>query len=336
MDVIVCTQPGDLELERRPAPVRGEGEVLVRIRRVGVCGTDMHIFTGNQPYLSYPRVMGHELAGEVVEAPPESALEPGDPVYVIPYIACGQCVACRKTKPNCCTRIRVLGVHADGGLAELLSVPQAYVKKAEGITLEQAAMVEFLAIGAHAVRRGAVAAEQRVLVVGAGPIGIGVALFSKLKGASVTVLDGRADRLAFCSDRIGVDAAVALSDTSAAELERLSGGDFFDVVFDCTGNPRAMEAGFGYVAHGGTYVLVSIVAANISFSDPEFHKREMTLMGSRNATAEDFATVVDAMRAGLVPTGALHTHSVSLADLPEAFPGWLDPSAGVIKAIVSC
>jgi 2-desacetyl-2-hydroxyethyl bacteriochlorophyllide A dehydrogenase len=336
MDVVTCPQPGSLALEQRDRPVRADGEVLVRIRRVGVCGTDMHIFTGNQPYLSYPRVMGHELAGEVEEAPAESGLAPGDPVYIIPYIACGDCVACRQAKPNCCTRIRVLGVHTDGGLAEFLSVPQAYVKKAEGITLEQAAMVEFLAIGAHAVRRGSVAAGQKVLVVGAGPIGIGVALFSKLRGAEVTVLDGRADRLAFCAERIGVDATVALGDASAAELERLSGGDFFDVVFDATGNPKAMEAGFGYVAHGGTYVLVSIVAADISFSDPEFHKREMTLMGSRNATAEDFATVVEAMRGGLVPTDALHTHSASLAELPVAFPGWLDPSAGVIKAIVAC
>ena len=336
MNVVVCNQPGDLELERRAAPIRGEGEVLVRIRRVGVCGTDMHIFTGNQPYLSYPRVMGHELAGEVEEAPPESGLLPGDPVYIVPYIACGHCVACRRAKPNCCTNIRVLGVHADGGLAEYLSVPQAYVKKADGITLEQAAMVEFLAIGAHAVRRAAVAVEQKVLVVGAGPIGIGVALFSKLRGAGVTVLDGRADRLAFCADRIGVESTVALSETSGAELGQLTAGDFFDVVFDATGNPRAMEAGFAYVAHGGTYVLVSIVAADISFSDPEFHKREMTLMGSRNATAEDFAAVVDAMRGGLVPTDALHTHSSTLAELPEAFPGWLEPSAGVIKAIVSC
>ena len=336
MNVVVCAHPGELELESRERPVPAAGEVLVRIRRVGVCGTDMHIFTGNQPYLSYPRVMGHELAGEVEQAPPESGLAPGDPVYIIPYIACGECVACRKAKPNCCTRIRVLGVHSDGGLAEYLSVPQAYVKKAEGITLEQAAMVEFLAIGAHAVRRAAVAAEQKVLVVGAGPIGIGVALFSKLRGASVTVLDGRADRLAFCADRIGVASTVILSDTTSDELERLSGGDFFDVVFDATGNPRAMEGGFAYVAHGGTYVLVSIVAADIRFSDPEFHKREMTLMGSRNATAEDFATVVEAMRAGLVPTQALHTHGSSLAELPEAFPGWLDPAAGVIKAIVSC
>jgi 2-desacetyl-2-hydroxyethyl bacteriochlorophyllide A dehydrogenase len=336
MDVVVCIEPGDLKLERRPRPIRAEGEALVRIRKIGVCGTDMHIFTGNQPYLSYPRVMGHELAGEVEEAPAASGLEPGDPVYIIPYIACGSCIACRKAKPNCCTNIGVLGVHRDGGLGEYLSVPQAYVKKANGITLDQAAMVEFLAIGAHAVRRAGVAEGQKVLVVGAGPIGIGVALFSKLRGASVTALDGRADRLAFCADTIGVDSTVILSGSGSEELAQLTDGEFFDVVFDATGNPKAMEAGFAYVAHGGTYVLVSIVSADIRFSDPEFHKREMTLMGSRNATAEDFEIVVQAMRDGLIPTGALHTHSAALADLPATFPTWLEPSAGVIKAIVSC
>lgn len=336
MDVVVCTEPGELKLDARPKPVPAEDEVLVRIRRIGVCGTDMHIFTGNQPYLSYPRVMGHELAGEVEQAPPGSGLAPGDPVYIVPYLACGTCIACRKGKPNCCTDIRVLGVHRDGGLAEYLCVPQAYVKKADGISLEEAAMVEFLAIGAHAVRRAAVEAGQRVLVVGAGPIGIGVALFSKLRGAAVTALDGRADRLAFCAERIGVDSTVVLGEANRDELARLTDGEFFDVVFDATGNPKAMEAGFAYVAHGGTYVLVSIVAAEIRFSDPEFHKREMTLMGSRNATAEDFATVVAAMRAGLVPTQALHTHSAPLAELPRVFPEWLESSQGVIKAIVSC
>jgi len=335
MDVVVCSEPRALKLEQRPKPVRGEGEVLVRIRRIGVCGTDMHIFTGDQPYLSYPRVMGHELAGEVEEAPEGSGLGPGDPVYIIPYIACGSCVACRKGKPNCCTKIGVLGVHRDGGLAQYLSVPQNYVKKADGITLDQAAMAEFLAIGAHAVRRANVERGQKILVVGAGPIGIAVALFSKLRGARVTALDGRADRLEFCRDTVGVEAIVSLGDSTRDELERLTDGEFFDVVFDATGSPKAMEAGFAYVAHGGTYVLVSIVSADIRFSDPEFHKREMTLMGSRNATAEDFETVVQAMRDGLVPTAALHTHDAPLADLPKTFPVWLEPSAGVIKAIVA-
>ena len=336
MNVLICDKPGSLQLTQRPVPARPEAEVLVRIRRVGVCGTDMHIFTGDQPYLSYPRVMGHELAGEVGEAPAGSGLSRGDPVYIIPYISCGSCIACRNGKPNCCTRIRVLGVHSDGGLADYLSVPVEYVKKAEGITLDQAAMVEFLAIGAHAVRRAKVYAGQRVLVVGAGPIGIAVALFSKIEGAKVTALDSRTDRLAFCASTIGVDATVEVTSCVGEELERLTDGEFFDIVFDATGNPRAMEAGFGYVAHGGTYVLVSIVSSDISFSDPEFHKREMTLMGSRNATAEDFERVVRAMRDGLVPTAALHTHSATLADLPEVFSSWMDPSSGVVKAIVSC
>ncbi|MEO6360635.1 MAG: zinc-binding alcohol dehydrogenase family protein, partial [Sphingomicrobium sp.] len=336
MDVVVCAKPGELTLEQRPKPERGEGEVLVRIRRIGVCGTDMHIYCGNQPFLTYPRVMGHELSGEVEEAPPGSALTPGDPVYIIPYIACGSCVACRKGKENCCCNIGVLGVHRDGGLAEYLNVPERFVKKAQGITLDQAAMIEFLAIGAHAVRRGSPSKGDKVLVVGAGPIGIAVALFAKLRGADVTAIDGREDRLAFCRDKIGVDATFAVGPTTREELSLRTGGDFFDLVFDATGNPKAMEAGFAYVAHGGTYVLVSIVPADITFSDPEFHKRETTLMGSRNATAEDFELVAQAMRDGLVPTDALHTHSAALADLPEAFPGWIEPSAGVIKAIVAC
>lgn len=336
MDVVVCAEPGELKVEQRPKPERGEGEVLVRIRRIGVCGTDMHIYCGNQPFLSYPRVMGHELSGEVEEAPEGSALKPGDPVYIIPYIACGSCLACRKDKENCCSNIGVLGVHRDGGLAEYLNVPHRFVKKAEGISLDQAAMIEFLAIGAHAVRRGSPSKGDKVLVAGAGPIGIAVALFSKLAGANVTSIDGREDRLKFCRERIGVDAAFMVSPAARDELSLHTNGDFFDLVFDATGNPEAMEAGFAYVAHGGTYVLVSIVPANISFSDPEFHKREMTLMGSRNATAEDFELVAQAMRDGLVPTDALHTHSADLSALPQTFPGWMEPSAGVIKAIVAC
>lgn len=136
--------------------MRGEGEVLVRIRRIGVCGTDLHIFTGNQPYLSYPRIMGHELSGTVEEAPAGSHLSAGDVVTIIPYMSCGKCNACLKGKSNCCRNIGVLGVHRDGGMVEYLSVPQQFVLKAEGLSLDQAAMTEFLAIGAHAVRRGAV------------------------------------------------------------------------------------------------------------------------------------------------------------------------------------
>ncbi|NQE64795.1 zinc-binding alcohol dehydrogenase family protein [Caulobacter sp. RHG1] len=336
MDVLVCAAPGELKIERRDAPQPGPGEVLLRVRRVGICGTDMHIYRGTQPFLSYPRVMGHELSGEVVSAPAGSGLAAGDHAYVMPYLSCGTCAACAKGKPNCCMNIRVLGVHMDGGLCEFLTVPKGFVRKVEGVDLDEAAMVEFLAIGAHAVRRANIEPGQSALVVGAGPIGIAATLFAKLAGAAVTVLDARADRLDFCRDHLGADHVVTLSDETPAALSVLTGGDFYDLVFDATGSPAAMQKGFSYVGHGGTYVLISVVSADIAFSDPEFHRREMSLLASRNATLEDFDVVLAAIRAGQVPTAALNTHQASLHDLPAALPGWMEPSAGVIKAIVSC
>ena len=336
MLTVICETPGTLRAEERAIPVPAEGEVLLRVKRVGVCGTDLHIYAGTQPYLSYPRVMGHELSGLVEQAGPGSGLAAGDMVYVMPYLSCGSCVACRQGKTNCCVRIQVLGVHRDGAFTEYLCVPQQFVHKAEGITLDQAAMLEFLAIGAHAVRRGDVGAGQRVLVVGAGPIGLAAAVFARLRGAQVTVIDGRPDRLEFALKQVGVAACVALGDDDEAELARLSGGEFFDGVFDATGNPAAMERGLKFVAHGGRYVLVSIVPGEIRFSDPEFHKREATLLASRNATAEDFQTVMTAMRAGQIPDSALATHRLALADVPTGFTRLLDPQQGVIKAIVEC
>jgi 2-desacetyl-2-hydroxyethyl bacteriochlorophyllide A dehydrogenase len=336
MDALVCVAPGELVLARKPIPTRAEDELLIRVRRVGICGTDMHIFSGTQPYLSYPRIMGHELAGEVAQASPQSKFKAGDPVYVMPYLSCGHCSACRKGRTNCCRNIEVLGVHRDGGLAEYLAVHERFVSKAEGVTLDEAAMIEFLAIGAHAVRRGALAAGDRVLVVGAGPIGIAVALFSRLDGGNVTVIDSRQDRLEFCRRMVGADNAFAVDEHTAERLRDLTDGDMFDVVFDATGNPQAMETGFAYVGHGGSYVLVSIVKGMIAFSDPEFHRRETTLLGSRNATLQDFERVIQAMRDRLVPTLGLNTHRARLGDFAAILPEWMTPSAGVIKGIVEC
>ena len=334
MRALLCANPGSLLVEERAKPVPAKGEVLVRIRRAGVCGTDLHIFEGTHPFLAYPRVIGHELAGEVVEAPPGSTLPPGSQVSVIPYLACGQCVACRRGKTNCCQKIAVLGVHVDGGMADYVCVPEGNVIAADGVTLDEAAMVEFLAIGAHAVRRSGMAKHDRVLVVGAGPIGIACMIFATLRGASVTALDLRADRLDFCRAVVGAESTVLGGADAAKTLSHLTDGDFFDVVIDATGNAKAMMAGLDYVAHGGAYVLVSVVKDAIAFPDPELHKRETTLLASRNATREDFAVVLDALRAGKVPTAALLTHRASLAEAATRFPFWIDPASGVIKAMI--
>ncbi len=259
MRALLCGHPGEISVAERPRPSPGPGEVVVRIRRAGVCGTDLHIFEGSHPFLQYPRVIGHELSGEVAETGPGCAIAVGQQVYVIPYLACGRCVACRRGKTNCCQRIGVLGVHVDGGMADYVCVPEANVAPADGVTLDQAAMVEFLAIGAHAIRRASPRKQDRILVVGAGPIGMGCMLFAKLDGGEVTALDMRQERLAFCRETLGVDHSVVAGPQAREALSALTSGDFFDVVIDATGNAKSIMAGLDHVAHGGTYVLVSVV-----------------------------------------------------------------------------
>ncbi len=336
MLTVICNEPGSLTAIESEKPVRKSGEILIRIKRVGVCGTDLHIFTGNQPYLEYPRVMGHEFSGVVEETDSASDLNMGDVVYVMPYLSCGACIACRQGKTNCCTRIQVLGVHCDGAFTEYLSIPHEFVHKAVGVSLDQAAMIEFLSIGAHAVRRSNIQADKRVLVVGTGPIGMAAAIFASLRGAKVTVLDTRDDRLSFCKEHLKIQAAVKIGEGDKETLAELTEGEFFDVVFDATGNARAMERGFEFIAHGGTYVMISVVRDSITFSDPEFHKREATLMGSRNATKEDFRYVEECLRNGLIPDAALNTHRLTLRDVASSFTTLLDPKQGVVKAIIEC
>jgi 2-desacetyl-2-hydroxyethyl bacteriochlorophyllide A dehydrogenase len=307
--------------------------VLVRPRRVGLCGTDYHIFQGKHPFLEYPRVMGHELAVEIVEAPPQSGLSAGEICVVNPYLSCGQCVACLAGKPNCCVGISVLGVHRDGGLTGLLSVPAENLMRAQGLTLDECAVVEFLAIGAHAVRRGVVTQRDKVLVVGAGPIGLGVALFARLSGGTVSVLDRDAERTAAAQSLMGVF-TIPAEGKAADEANRVALSDDFDIVFDATGNASAMERGFDYVAHGGRYVLVSVVKGSITFADADFHRKEMTLFASRNATAVDFERVIAAIRNGDVPVPRLITHRARLEDALQNIPVWATQKSGLIKALI--
>lgn len=333
MKVLICQAPFDVAITERPEPQAAEGEVMVRIRRVGLCGTDFHIFAGRHPFLAYPRVMGHELAGEVESAPDGSAFHVGQVVAINPYLNCGKCVACRRGKPNACVDIRVLGVHIDGGMCERLAVPERAVIDASGLTLDEAAMLEFLAIGAHAVARARLTHGDNVLVVGAGPIGIATALFARLDGASVTLVDTRQPRLDYARTHLGLDRTVAAGPDLAATLDRQTGGEMFDTVFDATGILAAMTQSLAFVSNGGTLVLVGVAPGDLVFADPEFHKRETTLLASRNALAGDFKRVIAAMRAGEIPTRALQTHSVRAEDLPERIPMLIAEADNVLKAI---
>ncbi|WP_276357369.1 zinc-binding alcohol dehydrogenase family protein [Cohnella caldifontis] len=333
---IVCEEIGSFRLrDDLPEPEAGLGEAIVRIRRVGICGTDLHAYQGNQPFFEYPRILGHELAG-VIERIGENGegLRAGDPVSVIPYLHCGSCVACRNGKTNCCTRMKVLGVHADGGMRERIAVPATHLVKTEGLTWDQAAMLEPLAIGAHAVRRAGLLPGEDVLVIGAGPIGLGVMAFAKAAGARVIAMDINDERLAFCRSWAGADETVHALREGQDRLAELTGGELPTAAFDATGNVRSMEGAFERVAHGGRLVFVGLVKADLTFRDPEFHKRELTLMGSRNATREDFRHVIETVRSGLIDIGRYVTHRSDLAHMIADFESWLEPETGVIKAIL--
>ncbi|MHA6720980.1 zinc-binding alcohol dehydrogenase family protein [Sphingomonas sp. RS6] len=308
--------------------------MLIRIHRVGLCGTDYHIFSGRHPFLNYPRVMGHELGGEIEALGPGTSLRIGQRVAINPYLPCGTCIACRKHKPNACVNIAVLGVHIDGGMCERLVVPETAVVDATGLSVDQAAMVEFLAIGAHAVARSPKGQGQRMLVVGAGPIGVAVALFGRFDGFDVTLVDQRQARLDFAREQLDLDGVIVDAQLDSA-LAAKTDGDMFDVVVDATGSLPAMRRSLDFVAHGGALVLVGVAPGDLSFADPEFHKREAMLIGSRNALATDFERVIDAIRTGAIPTDRLHTHSVAAEQLPIRIPELIADADRVLKAIAS-
>ena len=335
MKAVVCRSPGDLVLEDRTAPdAPPPGWARVAVSHVGICGTDYHIFEGKHPFLAYPRIMGHEVSGTVAERGEGVGLALGEPVIINPYLACGKCIACRHGKPNCCMNIEVLGVHRDGAMCDEILVPAENLYPANGLSLADAAAVEFLAIGAHAVRRARGDPGARTLVIGAGPIGLGTALFARIAGLDVSLLDMSTERLDFAESELGF-AALDGSKASAADLVRhATGGEGFDLVFDATGNTQSVQSAFAHVAHGGTLVLVSVVKDDISFSDPEFHKREMTLLGSRNALRADFDHVAASIRNGAVPLGKLVTHRTTLAGTPRDLAKWAHEKSGLIKAVI--
>lgn len=336
MKVLVCTKPGLLEYKEQPAPVLTKGHAILKIRRIGICGTDLHAYHGTQPYFNYPRILGHELAADLVDADGAVDFIPGEALTFIPYFSCKKCIACRKGKPNCCTSIQVCGVHTDGGMVEYLSVPVDTLVKNPGLSYDELALVEPLAIGAHGVRRAQVAPGEFVLVTGAGPIGLAAMEFARIAGAQVIASDVNEARLQFCKSKLNIPFTInAGTENVIARLQEITGGDMPTVVIDATGNQQAINGALTCLAHGGRFVLIGLQKEELIFSHPEFHKRETTLMSSRNATRNDFEFVLECMKGQLVDPSAYITHRAGFDEVRDEFEQWLLPSSGTIKAMVS-
>ena len=335
MLTILLEKPGSFAAVDRPEPTAAPGTALVRVHRIGVCGTDLHAFAGKQPFFTYPRVLGHELGVEVLDpgdAP--HGLKAGDRCSVEPYLNCGHCIACRRGKPNCCTTLQVLGVHIDGGMTSRLRVPARKLHPSVKLDYEQLALVETLGIGAHAVERAQLAQDDFVLVIGAGPIGLSVIQFAKVSGATLAVMDVSDSRLEFCRRQLGVAHTLKPGATALDELKRIGGGDLPTCVIDATGNPGSMAGCFDLPAHGGRIVFVGLFQGDVTFNDPNFHRRELSVMGSRNALPATFREVIRLVESGQVDTRPWITHRFKLAETPTVFPQEIAGNMSVLKAMI--
>jgi 2-desacetyl-2-hydroxyethyl bacteriochlorophyllide A dehydrogenase len=336
MKAIVLQEPGRFERVEIGEPERpGRDEALVRVHRVGICGTDVSGFLGKMPFFSYPRIPGHELGVEVAAVGEGvTNVKPGDRCSVEPYMNCGTCHACRKGAGNCCANLKVLGVMTDGGLRDRFVVRADKLHRSATLTFDQLALVETLAIGCHAADRSQLARGENCLVIGAGPIGLASMVFAKLTGARVLVLDMNRQRLEFCREVMGVDETVAPGDHLVDDLRRLTDGALPDAVIDATGNNVSMSNAFGYVAPTGRLVFVGITTKDVTFKHPTFHKPEGTLLCSRNALPRDFARIIQLIEDGRIDTRPWITHRMAFDELPADFELCTRPEAGVIKAVV--
>ncbi len=339
MKAIVLEKPGQFRCVETDEPAQpGAGEALVQVHRVGICGTDISGYLGKFPFYSYPRIPGHELGVEVLAIGPDVAnVKPGDRCSVEPYINCQTCSPCRLGRPNCCQNLKVLGVHTDGGMRSRVILPARKLHPSEKLTLDQLALVETLAIGCHAVDRGAPAAGEHVLVIGAGPIGLSILEFVKLTGARITVLDLNAERLEFCSRTMGVQHTLQpLPDRGELKtLEEIDGGALPAVVFDATGNAQ-VDVRRVPLRRGTPASLFSSASLRptFPFRDPLFHLREMTLFGSRNAMPEDFGRIIRLIEDGQIDTRPWITHRTPFARPDRINSRRSQAGNRVIKAMV--
>ncbi|MGJ1266687.1 zinc-binding alcohol dehydrogenase family protein [Sphingobacterium spiritivorum] len=335
MKKLVCLTPGEFVYTEESVPALPADYTLLRMKRLGICGTDYHAFEGTQPFFSYPRILGHEIAAEVIVTQENKDFKTGDLVTISPYFYCGKCIACRRGKTNCCMNIKVFGVHIDGAMQEYIAVPTSSVLTGKGLTADELATVEPLAIGAHGVRLAQIEPGDNVLILGAGPIGLGTIAFAKIAGGNVMVLDVNENRLNFCREKLDVEHTInPLKMDASEQIKILTNGDMATVIIDCTGNLNAINNGFQYLAHGGKFIMIGLQKGTIEIVHPEFHKREAVLMSSRNALPLDFDFVISCIRNGQIKPLDFITHRLTFDEVKDKFSTLSDKDADVIKALI--
>ena len=333
MKAIVLDEPGRAVVRDVAEPRRGEEDVLLAVRKIGLCGSDLNTFRGRNPLVSYPRIPGHEIAATVVDAGRHAEWTAGTNVTLSPYAACGRCASCLRGRPNACRDNQTLGVQRDGALTEFISVPAGKLFRAN-LSLKELCLVEPLTVGFHAVGRGRVAAEDIVAVIGCGGVGLGAIAGAAFRGARVIGIDVDDGKLEIARKAGASHTINSKTRDLHAQLQELTDGHGPDVVIEAIGLPATYRAAVEEVAYAGRVVYIGWTKEQVLYETRPFVHKELDILGSRNAMPENFREVIQMLEAKRFPVDAAVTHTVPFEQTPEILEAWSREPERFSKIIV--
>ena len=335
MKAIVIPKPFEIEIQEVPMPQVKEGEALLRVRCVGICGADVASYTGNQPFTTYPRIPGHEFSAEIVTVPDnDKGLKPGDIVTCNPYFNCGTCYSCRRGLVNCCTDNQTMGVQRDGAFCEYVAMPVDRIYRGMGLSAEELALIEPFSISRHAVSRAEIKPTDHVLIVGAGPIGLFALLAAKQVAGRVAVADILQNRLDLAS-AYGADGVVnTRAEDLTAFADRFTQGNGFDVCIEACGAPETFLACIDQAAFGANVILIGNGKRETSFVHSVILKKELNIFGSRNALKQDFIDNIETIAAGKVDAGKMVSGIYPMDRAIEAFEALANNKGDLAKLLI--
>ena len=336
MKAIQIPEPGVVRITEINKPEPAENEVLIRVRYVGFCGSDLSTYRGKNPMVQYPRIPGHEISGiiEAVGTEAKGGLKTGDHATVVPYTNCGQCPSCKRGRHYACQFNQTLGVQRDGAMTEYIAVPWEKVIKAESLSETELAMVEPLTVGFHAVDRGRVTDSDTVMVMGCGMIGAGAIIRASLRGATVIAVDIDPYKLDLARSIGATHVINSMQKILHDELQAITDGQGPDVVIEAAGNPVTYRAAIDEVAFTGRVVCIGYAASEVSFATKLFVQKELDIMGSRNATAEDFRAVISYLQKGTFPLEEMISARIAKDNVSEIIQKWSDDPGKFMKILL--
>ncbi|MGC1493429.1 MAG: zinc-binding alcohol dehydrogenase family protein [Candidatus Acidiferrum sp.] len=335
MRALVLKSPGHAAIESVPDPAPTENTLLLKVRRVGLCGSDLNSFRGTNPLVSYPRIPGHEVSATIVEGcQAQPGLAAGTNVTFSPYTNCGACAACRRGRPNACKFNQTLGVQRDGALAQYIRISAEKIYPAN-LSLTELCLVEPLTVGFHAVARGRVTAADTVAIFGCGGVGLGAVAASAFRGAKTIALDVSEEKLETAKAAGAAHTIYTLRENLHQRLMELTEDHGPDVVVEAIGLPQTFRAAVEEVAFTGRVVYIGYAKEPVSYETKLFVQKELDILGSRNALPEDFRAVILMLQEHRFPVNEAVSSIVRLEDAPEALRAWSENPACVKKILVN-